>query len=84
MKVVHVHRLRGVGGSERHLLTLLPALRARGIDARFVGLDDGDPEPFYRVSVRCGYPTPQTFAEALAGWRRAIREVYRMIFDASG
>ena len=33
MKVVHVHRLRGVGGSERHLLTLLPALRERGIDA---------------------------------------------------
>ena len=27
MKVVHVHRMRGIGGSERHLLTLLPALR---------------------------------------------------------
>jgi glycosyltransferase involved in cell wall biosynthesis len=47
MKVVHVHRVRGVGGSERHLLTLLPALRARGVDARFLGLDDGDPDPFY-------------------------------------
>lgn len=47
MRVVHVHRLRGVGGSERHLLTLLPALRARGVDATFVGLDDGDPDPFY-------------------------------------
>ena len=23
MKVVHVHRIRGIGGSERHLLTLL-------------------------------------------------------------
>ena len=49
MKVVHVHRMRGVGGSERHLLALLPALRARGVDARFVGLDDPahDSEPFY-------------------------------------
>ena len=47
MKVTHVHRIRGVGGSERHLLTLLPALRERGIDATFLGLDDGDPEPFY-------------------------------------
>ena len=27
MRVVHVHRIRGIGGSERHLLTLLPALR---------------------------------------------------------
>ena len=50
MKVVHVHRMRGIGGSERHLLTLLPALRGRGVDARFVGLDDldgWDPQPFY-------------------------------------
>jgi glycosyltransferase involved in cell wall biosynthesis len=47
MKVVHVHRLRGVGGSERHLLTLLPALRSRGVDASFLGLDDEDPDPFY-------------------------------------
>ena len=47
MKVVHVQRLRGVGGSERHLLTLLPALRERGVDATFIGLDDADPDPFY-------------------------------------
>jgi glycosyltransferase involved in cell wall biosynthesis len=47
VRVTHVHRLRGVGGSERHLLTLLPALRERRVDASFVGLDDGDPDPFY-------------------------------------
>ncbi len=47
MKVAHVHRLRGVGGSERHLLTLLPALRERGVDATFIGLDDANPDPFY-------------------------------------
>jgi glycosyltransferase involved in cell wall biosynthesis len=47
MKVLHIHRLRGVGGSERHLLTLLPALRQRGVDARFLGFDDGEPDPFY-------------------------------------
>ena len=45
--VLHIHRLRGIGGSERHLLTLLPALRARGVEARFLGLDDGEPRPFY-------------------------------------
>ena len=50
MKVVHVHRMRGIGGSERHLLALLPALCALGVDVRFVGLDDldgWDPQPFY-------------------------------------
>ena len=49
MKVVHVHRIRGIGGSERHLLTLLPALAERGVDVSFVGLDDpaGVLEPFY-------------------------------------
>ena len=50
MRVVHVHRIRGIGGSERHLLTLLPALAARGIEPVFLGLDDpdGELEPFYR------------------------------------
>jgi glycosyltransferase involved in cell wall biosynthesis len=40
MRVVHVHRMRGIGGSERHLLTLLPALAERGVETLFVGLDD--------------------------------------------
>jgi len=49
MKVLHVQRIGGIGGSERHVLELLPALRARGIDACFLGLDDtkADPQPFY-------------------------------------
>jgi glycosyltransferase involved in cell wall biosynthesis len=49
MRVAHVHRMRGIGGSERHLLTLLPALAERGIEPLFVGLDDPawDPSDFY-------------------------------------
>ncbi len=49
MIVTHIHKITGVGGSERHLLALLPALRARGIDARFVGFDveDMDAQRFY-------------------------------------
>jgi glutamate-ammonia-ligase adenylyltransferase len=39
-----------------------------------------DPAPYYRVSVRCGFATPERFREALAGWRRAIREVYSQVF----
>lgn len=51
MRVVHVHRMRGVGGSERHLLALLPALAERGVEVSFVGLDEPgwDVAPFYEA-----------------------------------
>jgi glutamine synthetase adenylyltransferase len=39
-----------------------------------------DPAPFCRVSVRCGFATPQAFRDALASCRRAIREVYQKVF----
>jgi glycosyltransferase involved in cell wall biosynthesis len=49
VKLLHVHRIGGIGGSERHLLALLPALAERGLDVRFLGLDDPSraPDPFY-------------------------------------
>lgn len=58
MKVLHLHKITGIGGSERHLLTLLPALRARGIDARFLGLDvEGSDAPrFYAELEESGVP----------------------------
>ncbi len=51
MKVLHAHRIGGIGGSERHLLTLLPALAERGVDVLFLGLDDTSraPDPFYEA-----------------------------------
>jgi glycosyltransferase involved in cell wall biosynthesis len=70
MRVVHVHRMRGIGGSERHLLTLLPALGALGVQPAFVGLDDPawDAEPFYAAltvpSVRL--PAPRDLDPGLA------------------
>ena len=74
MKVVHVHRIRGIGGSERHLLTLLPALRERGVDVSFVGLDDppGVLEPFYaELAVPFErVPAPRDLDPVLA-WRLA-------------
>jgi glycosyltransferase involved in cell wall biosynthesis len=74
-RVVHVHRIAGIGGSERHLLTLLPALRARGVDAVFVGLDvkNTAPDPFYDELERNGVP----FVRVRSAWRlvRAVRRL---------
>ncbi|HVV73731.1 MAG TPA: hypothetical protein VHI52_19860, partial [Verrucomicrobiae bacterium] len=39
-----------------------------------------DPAPYYRVCIRCGFPAPEEFREALAGWRRAIRHAYHKVF----
>lgn len=39
-----------------------------------------EPEPYCRVSVRCGFATPEAFRAALATWRTAIRGVYEGFF----
>jgi glycosyltransferase involved in cell wall biosynthesis len=78
VKVLHIHRIGGIGGSERHLLTLLPALAARGVDVRFLGLDDPSraPDPFY-AALTVPYervPAPRDVDPALAlRVRRATR-----------
>ena len=41
--VLHVAKVSGISGSENHLLLLLPALRERGFDVRFVMLHEGEP-----------------------------------------
>ncbi len=81
MKVLHLQRIGGIGGSERHVLELLPALRACGIDARFLGLDDtgNAPGPFYEAlatrEVPCErLPCPHDVDPRLArGVSRAVR-----------
>ena len=79
MKVLHVHRIGGIGGSERHLLTLLPALAERGVDVRFLGLDDPSREPdaFYEA-LAVPYDrlaAPRDLDPVLAwGVRRFVRE----------
>jgi glutamate-ammonia-ligase adenylyltransferase len=40
-----------------------------------------EPEPFYRVSVRCGFASPDDFRATLARWRKEIRAVYETVFD---
>jgi glycosyltransferase involved in cell wall biosynthesis len=83
LRVLHVHRIGGIGGSERHLLTLLPALAERGIDARFLGLDDPSraPDPFYqRLTVPYErLPAPRDVDPLLAA--RVARAVRRARAD---
>ncbi|HEU0207742.1 MAG TPA: bifunctional [glutamate--ammonia ligase]-adenylyl-L-tyrosine phosphorylase/[glutamate--ammonia-ligase] adenylyltransferase [Candidatus Udaeobacter sp.] len=40
-----------------------------------------DPAPYYRVSVRCGFASPDAFRKAVAGWRKQIREIYSRVFE---
>lgn len=40
-----------------------------------------DPAPYYRVSVRCGFATPEEFRVTLAKWRKEMREVYDQFFS---
>ncbi|MCZ7540609.1 MAG: glycosyltransferase [Anaerolineae bacterium] len=42
MRVIHLSKMIGVAGSEGHLLTLLPGLRARGVDVRLWVLVEPD------------------------------------------
>ena len=39
MKIVHIQKVAGVGGSERHLMLLLPGLIAMGHDVQMMVLD---------------------------------------------
>jgi glycosyltransferase involved in cell wall biosynthesis len=58
VKVVHVAKMTSVAGMERHLLTLLPGLRARGLDARLIVLvEPGKPMDGYVVQMeKSGVP----------------------------
>ena len=42
-RVLHVQKVAGISGSEAHLLQLLPDLRERGWDVRFLMLHEDEP-----------------------------------------
>jgi glycosyltransferase involved in cell wall biosynthesis len=57
VRILHLIKARGIGGAEQHLLALLPALRAAGIDARFLSLDaGGDADRLHRALDEHGIP----------------------------
>ena len=85
--------MRGIGGSERHLLTLLPALAERGIETTFVGLDDPawDPRDFYDAlavpAVRIPAPRdldPLLLARLVRGLRTDVVHTHLVHADVYG
>jgi glycosyltransferase involved in cell wall biosynthesis len=57
LKVLHVQKVKGMGGSEQHLLTLLPALREAGVDARMLVPATGQSGRFTEPLRDRGVPT---------------------------
>jgi len=78
------HDMKVLPDGEKLLENYRPLRRVEGILRRWsyegeTVLPD-DPEPYYRVSVRCGFSTPEAFRVAMAQWRAAVREVYLRVF----
>ena len=59
MRVLHIAKVTGIAGAENHLLVLLPALRALGVDAEVVLLQEpGRPvAQLVRAFLAAGVPT---------------------------
>ena len=56
--VLHVQKVAGISGSEAHLLSLLPQLRERGIDARFLMLHEDEPGAWQFADALTGAGVP--------------------------
>lgn len=80
MRVVHLLKVTGVAGAEQHLLRLLPALRERGVDTHFVGLDvaGSDADRLYAGFERAGVPFTHVRCAADVNPRMA-RDVVRAV-----
>lgn len=52
MRLLHVQKVKGIGGSERHLLALLPGLAAAGDEVRMMVLAPGEDEGRFLEAAR--------------------------------
>ena len=99
MIVLHVQKVAGISGSEAHLLQLLPALKSRGWDIRFLMLHEQEPGAweFARALEAGGVPVdgiemktdvdPGTFVKVLSylvNHRPTILHTHLVHADAYG
>jgi len=89
VRVVHVQRIAGIGGSERHLLTLLPALAEHGVAPAFVGIDLPGADPFYEELEAAGVPfarlrRPLGLAAAVRRFRPVLLHTHLVHADVWG
>jgi len=80
--VLHIGKVAKISGSENHLLLLLPRLRERGYDIRFVLLHEGEPGAldFARRLEEAGVPVDTIrlpFAADPRAFRRLVAEIRR-------
>ena len=83
-RVLHVQKVAGIGGSERHLLTLLPALQRNGVEVRMVALATGRALDFTGALRARGVDTAVVPAGADASPRVVgglVREIRRFAPD---
>jgi hypothetical protein len=79
MRVLHVQKVSGIGGSERHLLSLLPALAETGVEVRMFVAATGRSEEFtdrlQDLGLRCSIAPagPDANPRLVAALRREIR-----------
>src|SRR5579871_4099651 len=57
MRVLHIQKVAGIGGSENHLLSLLPALAGHSVDVRMCALTTGTGAAFVGRMQQAGVPT---------------------------
>jgi glycosyltransferase involved in cell wall biosynthesis len=65
MRVLHVQKVKGIGGSERHLLSLLPALRDTGMEVAMVVIASDQAGRFVERMQATGVPVQELRARDL-------------------
>jgi glycosyltransferase involved in cell wall biosynthesis len=76
--VLHVMQSAGIGGAERHLLAILPALRALGWDMRFWGFTTAGGSEFANALAAAGIPVDLVHVGRMRSLR-VTRELRRRV-----
>jgi glycosyltransferase involved in cell wall biosynthesis len=79
LRVLHVQKVKGVGGSERHLLSLLPSLRRAGIDAGIVVIASEQAQRFIEPMRLGGVPVQVVSARGSPFSPALLRDLTKLV-----